>query len=992
MAGGVGHDDFIPQNVSLEILEQALEPLSQDPIHVNVYYKKPDRVVVDTVTGEQTTVESNPPTWRDRVETFPTRDAFDSWVELQSKTMVGQKGAIGITNYSWHGRRLEKSFAFTNRGFLDCDSGGTYEKIATMLSSLGVRFSVHESSGSVRRRTLGATPVDSLPSKWHLGLAFSQALTNPLDEVYPQGETELQAKQREAAMSSDDLAKERTRAGYLRREWKRKQHFLIRFFSTLAGLDANDGAPGFDLTVAQMCQFRYLGVKYTQDGPDPIVWNSRGQFAINFDRLLQVAGYVPAEYKPWQPRNKAVVKVARGDGTGRVDVYKKSGGYEDLDTEIQRSLTMDRFIGDFAGIQPDTHNGGGSKSWTCPVPTHPDPGRRTLETDRSKSWDGDWFRCWGDCDCEGGVIKFASLFWGISYRQARLDLAKHLGLNPADYRGRLEKVGVEFEETTDQTVRIPLGGSSAKKLLAKSKAKKLKKAEAKAEAEKLAGVQAEQEFEAEQRRKDKAFAKKALPCTAAWVAENMASFKDRDSFFLAMIKMILLAQRKVKDVEAIASTLWPSFGDLYGNDKSALLFEVVGTYERLLAGSPAIGSGFIKEHVKSWERLKLAEALALDGYAFRPMLKSLVGFGLTVGDDRDYLNDQWSEHDVDSGRTPNLHDPESPEFKKHEKRRVPFKNAFRRPGVCCLCDQIMVGSGNRNLGPTGPDGEASELKRKIVCNTKICLFCAVLQTISEAELLDDMWADEVSEKKPCFIVKGTVEKMAWIKAVKKDLGYVSDAKLAIVGWGSNYKPELTVLVRNEAAAISVRSAIQAAQIEAAKAEGSPLTAYPVVGYERVTEASRTVDIAACARISFNIHGKRLIEEQRSDELAEWLWWSIGKVPVRNPQKADALHWPTNAMVQAQCKKDKGEDVWEPELWPGEVATYILKHRKTGYVLARRKKVPFGIDDAHKHMKNNSGFRYAQSQLEAAEAKAAGRVVFNATTHRVTLGGAAARSA
>jgi hypothetical protein len=976
-------DDSVPQNVSLDLLIQALEPLSQDPIHINVFYKKPDVPVIDPETGgpaidpdtgQFKMIESNPPTWRDRYETFPTRDAFDDWCQAQARGLVGAKGAIGITNYSWHGRRLEKSFAWTHRTFLDCDNAGTYEKIVAALAPTGLRFGVHESSGSVRRRTLGTVPPNSLPLKWHLDLAFSRPLANPLDEVYPQGETEVQAKAREAALSEEEQSKLRWRASYLRKEWKRKQRFLIRFFSKLGELDDAQGKAGFDLSVTQMCQFRYLGVRYRQDGPEPVTWNSRGPLGLNFEKLLELAGYEAAPWTEWAPRRKAVVKISNADGS--VDTYQRSGGYEDLDAEIQRSMTMDRFLGEVVGISPDTVNGGGggcSKSWTCPVPTHPDPGRRTLETDRSKAWDGDWFRCWGDCDTQGGVIKFATLYWGISYRAARMALAKHLGLNPKDYRGRLEKISSEFKEAseTDQTARIKLTGpapapaatpepvkepvSAAKKVLLKAKRAKL--------------------------------SKKKLKNVEAWVEKHWERFKNQEDLLRALTKTILMLQGTEKDVGVVATTLWFRFAHLYEGDYPALLFEVANTYERLRTGQPSVGVGFLKKSVGTWELFQLAGAFRRDGFEFKPAVKYLVGFGLTLGEDKTFLDSQWFEHDIDLGRMPNLEEVDSPEYKKHEKRRTPFKNALRRPGACSQCEQRVTGDHGRPLGPSGPDGRPTHLTRRIVCVSKLCLFCMVLQTISEAEILEDMWKERISKKKPTWVVQGTVEKIEYLSEVKADLSRIRDAKLGILGWGSDYKPQLTVFVNDDRAAIAVKSALSISQKVAAGRRGEEIPR-PASKTWRVTDPKKAVGIAIEARLSFNIFGKRLVEEQRADELADWLWWAVGKVPVRNPRKEDALNWPTKAQVQAQVKQNKGES-WEPDLWPGEVMNYELFHRATGYSLGHRAKIPYGIDDAARLMQSNMGFRHALAMKLAEDRRAKGNkeVMTDLENHRMPLRGA-----
>lgn len=990
----VGRNDCIPQNVSLDVLTQALEPLSTDPIHVNVFYKKPDKVVIDPETGgpavdpdtgQYKTIPSNPPTWRERYEAFPTRDAFDDWCQAQAQTLVGDKGAIGITNYSWHGRRLEKSFAWTYRTFLDCDTAGTYEKIVKALAPTGLRFGVHESSGSVRRRTLGTVPPNSLPLKWHLDLAFSQPLRNPFDEIYPQGETELQARQREASLSEEDKAKLRTRASYLRSEWKRKQRFLIRFFSKLGELDQGD-EPGFDLTVTQMCQFRYLGVRYRTDGPTPAVWNSRGPLALNFEKFLELAGYVPEEYVPWAPRQKSVVKISNADGT--FDTYLRTGGYEDLDAEIQRTMTMAQFLGQFAGISPDTNNGGGSQSWTCCVPTHPDPGRRTLETARSKAWDGDWFRCWGDCDTQGGVIKFAGLYWGISYREARMALAKHLGLNPKDYRGRMEKVDSEFKAAaeTDQSARVKLTGpvgpidkeiaevaaleavptgapipvkptaSAAKRFLAKGKKKKVKK--------------------------------KALKWVSAWIEEYWPRYKKQEDLLRALVKTILMMQAKEKDIEVVAATLWYRFAHLFDGDYGALLFEVTNTYERLRTGQPSVGVGFLKRSVGTWELAQLASAFRKDGFEFKPAIKYLVGFALTkdTPEDKAFLDNQWFEHNIDAGRMPNLEEADSAAFHKHEKRRVPFKNAIRRPGACSQCEQIMTGDGGRALGPTDADGQPTHLKRRLVCVSKLCLFCSVLQTISETEILEDMWKDQVTTKKPRWVVQGTVEKVSYLAAVKEKLSRIKDAKLGILGWGSDYKPQLTILVNDDRAALAVKSALYVSQVVAAgQLLEEPPESNPAKVW-RVTDHKKAVAIAIEARISFNLHGKRLVEEQKADELADWLWWAVGRVPVRNPRKEEALHWPTKAQVQAQVKSHKGEK-WEPDLWPGEAINYELRHIATQYTLGRRAKIPFSIDDAFMLMKTNMGFRHALAEKNAADAAARNKQVVDLENHRTPLRGA-----
>jgi hypothetical protein len=862
--------------------------------------------------------------------------AFKKW-SAQIGCEVHPKHTYYFTNLTDTGTNREYDHVRSDILWFDCDDVTTPQFLITELNRLGVGWLVYESSSSARDRH----PSDeSWPTRWHVVLFFSQPFLNPIN-----------------AWKADSDESQDARA-----EQKREYRALARYFSALAGVAASpeDGTCAFDLSTDQLCSRRYPGARYDHGSANARVWYSQSNKGFSRADLLREIGYVKGEPQSAKRRQQKVVKIQGPTGVTRE--FKVTGG--GLAEEIRSRITPQQLL---AQVMPDVSVRAlraGEAECLCPFhvsrsATRGGAGRYANFAFFSRGG-ADLWKCRSGCGA-GDVIKLAMKLWGLSsYRDAVYSLAKHLNLNPKDYRKRIEDPSLE--EEADQTIRVVLGrsratatgSSSAKRFLASTKGHAVPLPKG-----------------------------KVLEATAAWVEKNVSRFKNRQrDCFLMMIKLILMAQGEAKDVNAIAATLWPTFRGLYDNDRGALFFEVINTYERLRTGQPSIGTGFLKEFVATWERFQLASALRKDGYAYKPMLKALVGCSTTLGVDKEFLNDQWIEHEIDPGRAANPHPKDSDAWKRHERRRVAFKNVYKRPGVCSQCEQVMTGDGGRNLGPSGADGNPTELKRKLVCNTKICLFCSVLQTISESEILGDLWDGKVTDKRPVYVVQGTVEKESYIKTVRDRMSRISEAKLGILGWGDDYKPKFTYFVNDRLAALQVKSMLRGSQSVAAAAEG--LTPPKVeISIQKISDIQEAIDLATEARVSFNLHGKRLVEEQKISELQDWLWWAVGKVPVRNPQREDALHWPTRAMVQAQVKAHKGE-AWEPDLWPGESMNYSLRHILTQYVLARRAKIPFGIDDAFDHMRNNQGYRHAQAELDAAQ----GKNVVDLDDHRSPLRGAA----
>ncbi len=77
--------------------------------------------------------------------------------------------------------------------------------------------------------------------------------------------------------------------------------------------------------------------------------------------------------------------------------------------------------------------------------------------------------------------------------------------------------------------------------------------------------------------------------------------------------------------------------------------------------------------------------------------------------------------------------------------------------------------------------------------------------------------------------------------------------------------------------------------------------------------------------------------------------------MRNSRSKKSLPWPTKDQIQGQIRAKTGEN-FVPDIFPGEVLTYVLSHRATGYFLGRRKKIPFTLDQSIDLMASNVGLQ------------------------------------
>ena len=940
-------DQSVPSNVSLAPVLGAIGPVPQGKaICFNVYN-----------SGQQKHCTSK--------EAF-TVDEAENWRQFMANTRVGEKGALGITNLSSTTRRREKNFAWTHRMYFDCDDGGTHERLAALLSQAGLRFSIHESSGSVKRRTLDPRLRNTLPSKWHVEIVLSKPLFNPLDELYPQGETEEQQLAREAAETEEEAHKRRARDGYLRGEWKRKYRFVARFLSRLAGLDGADGSCGFDLTTSQMCQLRFLGIKFSEDGPAPYVWSSGGSNSLDWEKFLELAGYKPEPYEPYVPPSKEIsIPTSKG-----VVTYERSGGMNELDDEIRRRISLESYMGRLGQGHTTVNYDRGSMSWYCPVPTHPNPDSRTLETYPSNVHAGDRWICRGDCvdkslKSKGDVIDLEWLCRGHASRHAaRLSLAVELGLNPDDYR---EKLTQKYEEVEDFPITIvfklpdpvdPNGPTATLPSIDSPSWAPAPEPSTPPPLQLPAPVQpplsAAKKFLANARKTPPKTAPPGLEHTAKWAKNYAFRSGDLKVFTRAMTKVLMEAGavlRKNKKgewehrMDILASTLWQGVHEHY-RTYDELLKDIAITYDRIEKGGHCVGRTRLRSLLGTQAMFEFSKALRRDGCDFKESLKKLVGFGLTRGDDKDWLDGlaKWIEtHPVEKDE-----DPE--ELAKWIKRYTRFMNAIRRPGACSLCEQIAKGERGRDLGPSRPDGTATPLKQRLVCTSKTCTYCYMQRTLYEMELLEDLWKDRPSKDEDgIFVITVTgIEKLDHIGVIKKEVSKDPDPKLGILGWGDDGKATLSYFVTTVEAEIVVRSAVIGGSYMAC---GKMLE----INSSKVKTVGEAIDTAIEAKLSFHVHARQLIEERRNDDLCEWLWWAVYKTPVKNPKNSLALPWPTQLQIKERIKEKCGND-FVPDIYPGEKIYYELYHRATGYFLGKRTKHPWTLDQAMDAMAINHGLR------------------------------------
>jgi hypothetical protein len=811
-----------------------------------------------------------------------------------------------------------------DRFYFDCDGAGTWEKLKRALKKAGIPAIFHESSSSVKRRMDGD---ESLPLKWHVEIPLAKTLANPLHGL--------------------DLSGPEAR--YARREWKRRYHHVAAVLSALAGFSGigsvrgAESACGFDATTSQMCAIRFLGARQHELGVPAAMVFLEGDKALDWDAFLCETGYEASEFMP----NPAIKKIKVHGPTGVKD-WEYSDASDQLDADIRGQISVRQFLAAFCGYG-SAHSGEGH--YLCPA-HHETENKRSLHVYNADVLGGqEMWKCFGDCDTSGDVIRLAQLTWGCTRWQARGRLADYIGVDPADYRSK--RIGGESLLPPRENLP-PVGAQLPPR-------------------ENLPPVAVEKPLSSGSKKKAPKRAPDGLPFTSKWAKKWLVRYGETQGFTRAVTKVMLMCgagssevkggdgkPTKVVDLAVVASTLWPMAGDYYRKYDS-LLADVVSVQGRIQAKEPTTGVTKMRERLGSQGMFELAKALRRDGCEFKECLKILVGFGLTRGAQKKWLDGLWRWFKAHPAENPWDAEKQTVEHKKWKKRYDRFMNALRRPGGCKQCVQIVTGAGGRNLGPTGPDGEATRLKRQMVCVAKTCLYCFMLKAVTEMELLEEMWAERGEEKIYVVEAKG-IESPDHLEVIKAKVSKQSDPKLGITGWGDDGKPTLSYFVTNREAARVVRSAIIMGGYTAC---GKRLD----VTQRLCKTAREAIDTAIAARLSFNVRVKHLIETGQAEELSAWLWWAVYKSPVKNPKNKAALPWPTKDEIQDHVRSRDGE-AYEPDLYPGEVLTYTLEHAATGIFLGRRRKLPFSFDQALDAMDVNQSVRNATAAVGGAATAAA----------------------
>jgi hypothetical protein len=548
------------------------------------------------------------------------------------------------------------------------------------------------------------------------------------------------------------------------------------------------------------------------------------------------------------------------------------------------------------------------------------------------------WKCFGDCDTSGDVIKLAQLTWGCTRKQARGRLADYIGVDAELYKPKLIGGGEmrpPEENLPPASVEAPLATGKKKRL--------------------------------PQRAPD------GLAATSEWAKKWLVKWGKTSEFTRAVTKVMLMCgggatevkdgrkdedgePKKVVDLAVVASTLWPMAGDYYRKYDS-LLADVVSVQARIQAGEPTTGITKLRDKVGAQGTFELAKALRRDGCDFKEALKILVGFGLTRGSQKEWLDGLWQWFKSHPTENPWDAEKQAVDHKKWKKRYDRFMNALRRPGGCKQCIQVVTGAGGRDLGPTGPDGNPTKLKRQMVCVAKTCLYCFMLKAVTEMEILEEMWTEREPgpDEEGIYVVEAKgIEDPEYLEVIKGKVSKQSDPKLGITGWGDDEKPTLSYFVTTKEAAVVVESAIVMGGLVAC---GKELD----VTHRLCKTTREAIDTAIAARLSFNMRVKHLIETRQAEELSAWLWWAVYKSPVKNPKNKAALPWPTKDQIQDHVRNKDGER-YEPDLYPGEVLTYSLYHAATGVFLGRRRKIPFTLDQALDAMAVSQSLRNA---LDAA---------------------------
>lgn len=580
--------------------------------------------------------------------------------------------------------------------------------------------------------------------------------------------------------------------------------------------------------------------------------------------------------------------------------YTYFAASDQLIRDVKHRYTVHDFLARHCGTE--------ASSGSCLCPVH-----REVENKRSfhvyTSSDGhEMWKCFGDCDDAGDVIKLAKLVWNVSWKEAKNRLATELGLDPKGYRAIVKRPGGKPSGGWDSPLADEEAGEEEVSGEAKSK---VRKAPPELRTKVLKGFEDWANY---------------------WVLYENPDVQD---FVRATARMLLGAG--VEPEIAAASLHNPATVTTYPK-YDHVLGEVLNVFKRIQDGEPVRGRQWLQDNLGTTALFDLASLLSrqLPEVKLAELAKSFIGFGL--------IADKAEAHLKHATWLLGVHD----QLVREEGGLERYKKILpqlRRPVACCRLGMKKTGYMGRDLG-----------KIKLVCTRVTCPYCSMLRTLSEYEVLQEKWGG-IKTEISVVEVTGIPDPKCVDEIRQKYVSRCGYRKLALLGY-RNGLPCLSWLILEDGGQTMVASSVNAWRSVNRKKdpriEGVKIKRFSV-SVEEATE------LAFASRLSWHLHAKDLIEMRRTEELVAWLTWARGKHTARSSCKT--LSWVSKEELQEHIKSKCG-DTESYDLLPFEIVTYTLYYLATGYVLGTKERNPFGYDEASGVAANHHPFQNHLASLAA----------------------------
>ena len=562
-------------------------------------------------------------------------------------------------------------------------------------------------------------------------------------------------------------------------------------------------------------------------------------------------------------------------------IHFESGGKK-LDEAINDRLSVSQFL-----AQEGHHPKSGNKYY-CPVHKEDEDGNLNFHVYPGNEFGGkEVGHCFGDCGGETfPLTKLAASLWGVAYREAQKRLARQVGIDPDDEQWK-DRGWIERKQ------RRRRGGSKYRSR--------------------------------EERRQ-------VVPSiyVRGWLKRYVPKLPEacKPLTFARAVAYVLLTQ----GVDPIMTADTLEVGLKLPHEE--VLGVVADVATRLHEKRPTATESTIRKHLGLTALAELGYTLAKVVDKPTPELVAAC-----LGRARWHRGStgrrfMWSVH----------RELEKPKDAA-EKRKSP------RPMLrqACCCGQFASRAKGR------VDTPRKEVLGQIVlsCNVPlICVHCGMRRFMDEYEAITgqlevpEAHKDESREiswegKGPFHSLKATLPDHEHVDRIMSLVTrFAREPKLKIMGMDDKGRPTLLYVTTSKTAATYVKSAIEGHVVEQQKTNPRYKIAFE---REKTHSVKTAAGWAFDQRLSLLLHTERLVFEERTEELLEWLSWAKGRQLVTRSKRG--LPWPSRECVRDLLKADDASDGLAENLDGAFDVEWELIFRETDYVIHTQKRNPHTLVQA-----------------------------------------------